>query len=392
VESCLLKACIDLDAIRNNICNLKKMTDKNCGFMAVVKANAYGHGAVKVAAKALQSGADWLGVARLDEAFELRNAGIKAPILVFGYIHPSQASLAIDLDLVVTVYGFEMAKHLSRETKALNKRIKTHLKVDTGMGRVGMIIGKINKDLSDPSARKKELEEIEKIAVLPGIDLKGIYTHFAAADSKDKAYTNLQIELFVSLLEDLRKKNIQFEICHAANSAGIMEFPASHFDMVRAGISIYGLYPSQEVDQSKVPLIPAMRLTSIVSDVRKVSKGFCVSYGMTHQTKKETRLASVPIGYADGFSRGFSSNCFLLVKGKRAPVVGRVCMDQTMIDVGDIPDVHPGDEVVLIGSQGRETIGADELASRIDTINYEIVSALTSRVKRIYSDSGSGSG
>lgn len=407
MEYPLVSACIDLDAIQHNIQNLKKMTTEPTRFMAVVKADGYGHGAVRVAVKALESGVDFLGVARLHEAVELRNAGIQAPILVFGYIHPLQAAEVIDLDLATTVYNFEMAEQLSRQAGILNRSIKTHLKIDTGMGRVGMIIGKKDddlpeknltkistpeKDTTDKTAHRNLLKEIENIVKLPGIDVNGIYTHFAAADSKDKAYTHLQIELFATLLDDLKKQGVEFMVCHAANSAGIMEFPESHFDMVRAGIATYGLYPSREVDQSKVHLIPAMTLKSIVTAVREVPEGFCVSYGMTHKTQKQTRIASVPIGYADGFSRLFSSNCQVLLKGKRANVLGRVCMDQTLIDVGDIPDVATGDEVILIGSQKNETIGADELANRINTINYEIVSALTPRVKRIYSGSGSGSG
>ncbi|MCD4677787.1 MAG: alanine racemase, partial [Desulfobacula sp.] len=319
-------------------------------------------------------------------------AGINAPILVFGYIHPAQADMINDLNLNVTVFGLKMAEDLSSQAKLLNKPVKVHLKVDTGMGRVGMVIKKNNKGLLDKTAKKQVLKKILKIVKLPGLDLKGIYTHFAAADNKNKAYTNLQLELFASLLDDLEKEGIEFEMRHAANSAGIIEFPRSHFDMVRAGIAIYGLYPSCEVDQAKVNLAPAMALKSIVTAVRSVPKGFCVSYGMTHETQKQTRLASVPVGYADGFSRYFSSNGIMLVKGHRAPVVGRVCMDQTMIDVGDIPDVSCGCEVVLMGSQGNETIGADDLANRVNTINYEIVSALTSRVKKIYSDSGTGSG
>ncbi|SDU62093.1 alanine racemase [Desulfobacula phenolica] len=402
MEYPLVKACIDLDAIQHNVQHLKQMIPGQSKFMAVVKANAYGHGAIRVAQKALKSGADWLGIARLNEAVELRKAGIQAPILMFGYIHPSQVRVAVDLDLVITVYEFEMAQQLSREARRSNKYVKAHLKVDTGMGRVGMIIDKPDKNPScqtaekqreiKQSARKKAVKEIKKILRLPGIDLNGIYTHFAAADSKDKTYTQMQIDLFTSLLEDLRKEAVDLEVCHAANSAGIIRFARSHFDMVRAGISLYGLYPSFEVDQSKVALVPAMSLTSIVTAVRNVPKGFYVSYGRTHKTQKPTRLASIPVGYADGFSRLFSSNGTMLVKGYKAPIVGRVCMDQTMIDVGDIPDVKTGDEVVLIGSQGNKTISADELAKKINTINYEIVSALTSRVERIYSDSGSVSG
>ncbi|MCP3872275.1 MAG: alanine racemase [Desulfobacteraceae bacterium] len=388
MEYPLVKAKISLNAIQKNIQNLKQMTNSQSRFMAVVKAEAYGHGAVRVARTALKSGADWLGVARLHEAVELRNNGIDSPVLVFGYVHPSQVDVINDHDLVVTVYDLDMAEQLSWQAKNLRKPIKTHLKVDTGMGRVGMVI---NKDFSDTLARKQVLKDIEKMIKLPGIDLCGIYTHFASADSKDRTYTDLQINLFDSLLEDLKKNSIEFEMVHAANSAGIIEFPQSHYDMVRAGISIYGLYPSLEMDPSKIKLIPAMTLASIVTSVKKVSKGFYVSYGMTHETKEETTLASVPIGYADGFSRRFSSNGYMLVKGYKAPIVGRVCMDQTMIDVGGIPDINSGNEVVLIGSQGDVTIGADELANKINTINYEITSALTSRVKRVYSDSGSSS-
>ena len=383
MEYPLVTACIDLDAIRKNVRNLKAMTEKSCRFMAVVKADGYGHGAFRIAEKALQSGADLLGVARLHEALELREAGIRAPILVFGYIHPSQAAQASDLDITITVYGLEPAIQLSDEAKSLSKSLKTHLKVDTGMGRVGRII---EKNLFDKDAREKAVIDIKEIFDLPGLDLQGIYTHFAAADSKDKTHTRLQIEVFDALLCDLKKAGIDIEIRHAANSAGIIEFPQSHYDMVRAGISLYGLYPSRDVDHSRVKLFPAMTLKSVVTSIRKVPKGFFVSYGMTHETQKETVLASVPIGYADGFSRQFSSNGEMLVKGRIAPVVGRVCMDQTIIDVGHIPGVGIGDEVILMGSQGKETLGADDLADRVKTINYEIVSALTPRVKRIYSD------
>ncbi len=390
----LVTAHIDLEAIGFNVSRLKKITDPQSQFMAVVKANAYGHGAVRVAQKSLESGAHWLGVARLDEAVILRKAGIDAPMLVFGYIHPSQAAMAKDLGLTITVFDLDMATALSTQASRFGSPLPVHLKVDTGMGRVGMIVDKcnlnrdvLNNELFNKKRGQKVLNNIERVARLPGIDLKGIYTHFAAADSRDTSYTHLQIKVFESLLSDLATLGIDFDIRHAANSAGIIEFPETHFDMVRAGISLYGLYPSNEVDKSKVTLVPAMRLTSIVSAVRDVPKDFCVSYGMTHMTKNNTRLASVPVGYADGYFRAFSSKGTMLVKGKRAPIVGRVCMDQTMIDVGHIDDVEPGDEVVLIGEQENEIISADELAAISETINYEIVSTLTSRVKRCYFDS-----
>ena len=375
MEYHLVKAHINLDAIFNNIQALKQLTQKNSKFMAVVKADAYGHGAVKVAKKALENGADTLGVARLDEAVELRRAEITAPVLVFGYIYPAQAALVNQLNLTATIYNFNMAKALSQRACDLGIKLNVHLKIDTGMGRVGIIV------------QKKIIQEIKKIVQLPGIETQGIYTHFAAADHKESAYTIRQLNIFDSLLNDLKKENIEFKVCHAANSAGILMFPKSHYDMVRAGISLYGLYPSNEVDKSRAKLVPAMTLKSIITSVREVPKGFKVSYGMTHKTDQKTILASVPIGYADGFSRLFSSKGYMLVKGEKAPIAGRVCMDQTIIDVGHIPDVQVEDEVVLIGSQKDKTISADELAQNANTINYEIVSSLTSRVQRVYVDS-----
>lgn len=382
MENPLLKACIDLSAIRHNIRQLKACTLNSPEFMAVVKADAYGHGAVEIARASFENGADWLGVARLHEAVELRETGIKAPILVFGYVFPSQIQKVAEYDIVTSVYGYEMAERLSLAAVGMNRPIQVHLKVDTGMGRVGRII---SNPADDPADLRQAVDEIIKIKQLPGIDLNGLYTHFAAADSKDKSYTHLQISIFSALLDALSESHISFKTVHAANSAGIIAFPEAHFNMVRAGISLYGLYPSVEMDRSSVDLKPAMVLKSIVTEVRKVPKGFFVSYGMTHETLKKTTLASVAIGYADGFFRSHSSNADVLIKGKRAPVVGRVCMDQTMIDVGHIEGVKTGDEVVIIGSQGSETIDADELAEKAGTINYEAVSALTPRVKRIYS-------
>ncbi len=377
MEYPLAFARIDLDAIRHNIQTLKSRIPPKSKFMAVVKADGYGHGAVQVAKKALNSGGDWLGVARLEEALELRDAGIDAPILVFGYIHPDSLKTVVDKDLIATAYNLDMANTFSERATSFGKPVKLHLKIDTGMGRLGMI-AKDNDNI---------LTDIETICRLPYIEANGIYTHFAAADTPDILYTEDQIKAFTSLLSDLKKQGIEFEVRHAANSAGIINFPSSHLDMVRAGISLYGCYPSNKNEASKINLKPAMTLNSVITSVKEVPKGFNVSYAMTHQTTKKTRLASVPLGYADGFSRGFSSNGFMLVNGKKAPIVGRVCMDQIMIDVGDIPNVAPGDEVVILGTQGNKSQSAEDLAQRINTINYEIVSALTARVKKIYFDS-----
>ena len=377
----LVKAHIDLDVVRRNVAALRGLIPADCRFMAVVKADGYGHGAQKTARAALDAGAEWLGVARLEEALPLREAGISVPLLIFGYIHPEQVWMAAAQDLTITVYNFEMARLLSQALSSKGMSADVHLKIDTGMGRVGMIV---DRDLISKDIRNQRIREIGKIAGLPGMRLKGVYTHFADADSSDKAYTHRQMNTFDSLLADLKNAGLEFELRHAANSAGIIAHPASHYDMVRAGISLYGLPPSDEVDLSNVTLTPAMTLTSMITSVREVPKGFCVSYGMTHRTEQPTRLASVPIGYADGFSRHFSSNGHMLVRGIRAPIVGRVCMDQTIIDVGGIKDAAMGDDVIIIGGRGNETITADELAKSTGTINYEIVSVLTPRVERVY--------
>lgn len=386
MEGALVTADIDLDRIRKNTIRLNRLTGTDTAFMAVVKANAYGHGAVRVAKTALKNGASQLGVARLHEAMELRNAGIESPILVFGHVDPDQILPAAEHNLTLSVFHGETAKAYSVQAVQAGKRLDIHLKVDTGMGRVGMIVD----DPADRTSRNNLIRQIRQITELPGIDAKGIYTHFAAADHKDPAYTLEQIRRFDSLLNDLETERIRFQIRHAANSAGLIGFPQAHYDMVRPGISLYGLYPSEDVGPSWVNLMPAMTLRSIISSVKKVPKGFKVSYGMTYETHKPTVLASVPIGYGDGFSRSFSSNGTMLVNGCRAPIVGRVCMDQTMIDVGDIPGVQTGDPVVIIGCQKDQEIRADEWAERSGTINYEIVTALTQRVDRVYSESGSG--
>ncbi|MCP4020233.1 MAG: alanine racemase [Desulfobacteraceae bacterium] len=380
MEYQLTEARIHLDAIKKNINNLKSLLSSNTKFMAVVKADAYGHGATNIALKALESGAHWLGVARFEEALHIRHNKICAPLLVFGYVHPKHVSTIYDRDIISTIYDYDMAKALSKAACNDNITIRAHLKIDTGMGRVGIVFG---PDQVDSKLRKTIVREIKKILGLPGLKIEGIYTHLAASDNKDTTYTHLQLDAFDTLLLTLKKENIKFKMCHAANSGGILAFPRSHYDMVRAGISMYGLYPSPEIDRSKAVLFPAMTLKSIITSVRKVPKGFKVSYGMTHETKEKTMLASVPVGYADGFSRLFSSNGVMLVKGQRAPVVGRVCMDQTVIDIGHIPNVKPGDQVILMGEQGKESITADELANLAGTINYEIVSSLTARVEKI---------
>ena len=377
----LVWAQIDLDAIGHNIIALRKIINSKTKFMAVVKADAYGHGALKVAQKAIETNACFLGVARFSEAYKLRKSGINAPILIFGFTYPDEAEKLYTLDLTASVYNFEMAEQLSRYACKKKLKIKTHIKIDTGMGRVGMLCG---QEKGFPLFNKNAVFEIKKILKLKGLDIKGIYTHFAAADSIDKSYYQYQINVFTCFLNTLKKEKIEFEICHTANSAAIINFPESHFDMVRAGISMYGLYTSSDMDKSKVNLKPAMELKSIITSTKKVPKGFKISYNMTYETNKKTIIASVPIGYGDGFSRALSSKGFMLVKGIKVPILGRICMDQTIIDVGNIPDIKTGDEVVIMGKQKNKTITADDIALMANTINYDIISSITSRVAKFY--------
>ena len=376
----LVRADIDLAAISANIRELKKVTTPGARFMAVVKANAYGHGALEVARRALDSGADCLGVARLHEAVALRQAGIDAMILVLGVTPPELARPALDNDLTLTLFDLETARALSDMAADAGKTITVHLKTDTGMGRLGLRPAGYGEEGLDP----ERVETAIRIARLPGLDVEGIFTHFAAADSTDTAYTEKQFALFGDYLDALGRKGLEFRIRHAANSAAIIAHPATHLDMVRAGIALYGLNPAAEINLDRLATRPAMSLKARLVHVKKVPAGFCVSYGMTHRTAAPTTIATVPIGYADGYSRLLSSRGTMLVRGQRAPIVGRVCMDLTMLDVGHIEGVRTGDEVVILGSQADETLAADEIADLLDTINYEVVSSITARVPRFF--------
>lgn len=368
---------IDLGAVGRNARGLRRIIDGKTRFMAVVKADAYGHGAVEVSRTALESGADFLGVARIDEASTLRNAGFEVPILIFGQTPPEFAKEIVELNLVQTVHSHDDAKSLAEVAAKIGARIKIHLKTDTGMGRLGMPLDFCRADMG-------AVKEALAVARLRDLELEGVYTHFASSDSADKTRANLQLERFMDFLQSLKSEGLEIPVKHAANSAAIMEMPESHLDMVRAGISLYGLYPSHEVDRKKISLQPAMSLKSRIVYLKKVPAGFKVSYGGTWETKKPTTIATVSIGYADGFNRLLSSRGTMLVRGRRAPIVGRVCMDLTMLDVGHIPDVEVNDEAVAMGRQGDEEISADEIASALETINYEVVSAITGRVERRY--------
>lgn len=367
----LIHATIDLTAIDHNLRALRSLTRPPTRMMAVVKANAYGHGALTVAETAVAAGADALGVARVGEAVALRRAGIDAPILVFGHTPAGRAAELIEHDIAGTVHGVEGALALSDAARTLGSRVEVHLKIDTGMGRIGLMA-------EDTDAARTVLE-------LPGLRPTGIYTHFASADSEDKTFARRQIQRFQDCIGRL-SPHFPPEtpmVRHAANSAATIDIPEAHFDLVRPGLSLYGLYPSPH-QRARVDLRPAMTLVSRIIHLKQVPAGFPVSYGSTYITPEPTAIATVPVGYADGYDRLLSSKGRMLVRGAHAPVVGRVCMDQTMIDVGQIPAAEVGDEVVIIGRRGKAEVSADEIADLTGTINYEVVSTLTARVQRRY--------
>jgi alanine racemase len=339
---------------------------------------------VQVARQAIKNGADCLGVARLTEGIELRKAGFDEPVLIFGYTPPTLADRLIEFDLTQSIWSLKTAEALSAGINASQKPIKIHLKVDTGMGRLGLLPDSRRVSSFDLQPTAGALQEVKAIESLSGTKLEGIYTHFATADCLDKTYAKEQFEMFMDFIDKLRLEGLEIPIKHAANSGAIIDMPESHLDMVRAGISIYGLYPSDEVDKSRIDLLPAMTLKAKIVNLKKVPAGFKISYGCTYETPNPTTIATVSVGYADGYNRLLSSKGHVLVREQRAPVVGRVCMDQTMLDVGHIPDIHLEDEVVIFGRQGDACITVDEIAAVLNTINYEIVSTLTDRVNRIY--------
>lgn len=382
----LTMAEIDLVALARNCRELRRLTAPSAKIMAVVKANGYGHGTSETARVSLNNGAEYLAVASISEAFDLRKAGIMAPILLFGHSLPSYVEYMIRNEIRPSINTFASAEMLSMEGNHLKKRVKVHVKVDTGLGRLGIVCDGLILPDSSRSSRKEAVETILKIASLPNLEIEGIYTHFANADHHDKSYARLQFSMFCDILDDLKKRGCEIRFRHAANSAAIIDMPETHLDIVRPGISLYGLWPSDEVDKSHINLKPVMAVKSTIIQVKEVLAGFKVSYGSTYETTKRTSIATVPIGYADGYSRLLSSRGFMLVHGQRAPIIGRVCMDMTLIDVGHIPNVNIEDEVVVLGKQGNEEVTADEIARIASTINYEIVSAITARVPRIYKE------
>ncbi len=364
---------IDLDAIAHNVRELSRLAP-GARFMAVVKADGYGHGAAEVARAALKAGASWLGVATVEEGVALRRAGIKAPVLVLGYISPMQASAVLLHGLRPTVFHADLAEALSRKAASLGRTVPVHLKVDTGMTRVG-----VRPHEAVPFA--------QMLTALPNLELEGVFTHLATADEPTNPYASEQLARFDQVLAALKQAGIEPRIRHAANSAALMLLPQAHYDLVRAGIALYGQPPDPQVEWP-ASLRPALAWRTRVGMVKWVEPDTPISYGCTYRTRGRERIASLPVGYADGLSRLLSNRGEVLIHGRRCPIVGRICMDQTMVRVPDDLDVKVGDEVVLIGEQGVERITASDLAQTIGTINYEIVCSIGKRVPRLYRKGG----
>jgi alanine racemase len=363
------KAIIDLNALKRNITALRGVLKPGTGFMAVVKANAYGHGSVRVSTAALEAGADYLGVATPEEGAALREAGIRAPVLILSGLYPGYADMIVQYRLTATVFSKEILLSLQNAAKKAGILLPVHIKIDTGMNRIGI----------------KTADELRSLLLAASecvnLRVEGIYTHFAVSEAADKSFTLLQAARFSEMVKIPKQMGI-LPLLHASNSGAAMSLPELNYDMVRAGISLYGYYPGETV--SSVPLTPVLTWKSAVSFVKTIDPGETVSYGRTFTAVKPIRIATLPLGYGDGFKRCLSNKAHILLHGKRAPVVGTVCMDQTICDVTDIEGVQPGDEAILIGKQGSLSIYADEMAKWANTISYEILLGISERVPRVY--------
>lgn len=366
---------IDLDAVAHNVRQFIQHLPKGKRIMAVVKANAYGHGAIPIARTALEAGASELAVAMVDEGIELRRAGIEAPILILGYTPPHAIADAIQHRIRLTVFSDDVLREVEETAVRLQKKATIHVKVDTGMGRIGL-------------QPKEAISFITKALQSPHIIVEGLFTHFATADEVDKSYTHYQEEQLAIVTRGLEKLGIQLPLVHSTNSAAAIDLPDHVYDMIRLGISLYGYYPSKDVDHQKVKLKPTLTLKTKIVHLKQLPAGWGVSYGKTYMAQGDEWIATLPIGYADGFSRQLSNRGHALVKGIKVPVIGRVCMDQVMLDVTQAMPVKVGDEVVLYGKQGNNQITIDEVADELNTINYEITTSLSHRIPRIYYKNG----
>lgn len=362
---------IDLDAVEYNIEMMKNNVRDGAKMLGVIKTDGYGHGAVQIAKMLSPKDYMWgFAVATLDEAVVLRHGGIEKPILVLGCIFPDQREDMIKHDIRMTLYTEEMAREVSELAVKMGKQAYIHIKLDTGMSRLGFLIEEEAADI------------IERISKMPNLVMEGMYTHFAKADEIDKSFTGKQIRNYVWMKETLEKRGVAFTYYHCSNSAGIIDVPEANMDLVRAGISTYGLYPSEEVHKENVPLKPAMELISHVAHVKWVDAGTPVSYGGTYITDRRTKIATIPVGYGDGYPRSLSNKGYVLIHGKKAPILGRVCMDQFMVDATEIDDVKYADKVTLVGNDGVEKLPVEVLSGLSGRFNYEFVCDLGKRIPR----------
>ncbi len=366
---------IDLDAAAYNMQQIRSITKAN--ILATVKADGYGHGCINMAKTALECGAAYLGVACMDEAWQLRRHGISAPILVLGYTEREDMAAAVQYDVTSTVYSYENALALDKAAKKAGKRAKIHLKVDTGMNRIGLQAG-----------RAESLEEAVKIAALPYLEMEGVFSHFACSDEPENPYTQQQFERFMIFCRQLEQLGIRPRLRHICNSAATILHPEMHLDMVRPGIILYGSYPAEKVRREGFSLRPVMSVKAHVTRVAELENGSLVSYGATYQTKEKETIATVPIGYADGYPRVLSGKARMIAGGEYAPIVGRICMDQCMVRVSNGNNIQVEDEVVIIGEQGGLSISAEQLAKQMGSISYELFCMIGKRVPRLYLKGG----
>jgi alanine racemase len=362
---------IDLDNLEYNMKEIRRIA-KSKEIIAVIKADAYGHGALEIAPILIKNGATRLAVALITEAMELRQGGIEAPIFILGYTPIDYAKEIIENDIEVTVYSYEYAEELSRIAVEYNKNIKIHIAVDTGMGRIGFL------------PVEESVKDVYKISKLSNIIIEGLFSHFSSSDEKEKEYTNKQMNKFIWFDNKLQEFGININIKHIANSAAVIDLPDTHLDAVRPGIIIFGCYPSEEVTKENINLKPVMSLKANITHVKNLPSGEFISYGRKFQTKRDSCIATIPIGYADGYTRLLFNKGKVIIKGQLVPIVGRICMDQCMIDVTGIDDVKIGDEVILMGESNGTRITAEDLAELLDTINYEVVCMISKRVPRVF--------
>ena len=365
---------IDLDAINYNITNIKNKISQGTKLLGVIKADAYGHGIIEVA-KEIEGFCDFFGVAVIEEAIELRKAGFDTPILILGKTDPYYSPLLVKYDIRPTIFNFDDAKALSDEAVKQGKTASFHFAVDTGMSRIGFQVTEADADTC------------KEITLLPGIAAEGVFSHFATADEADLTKTVCQKEKFISFIDMLHKRGVDIPVKHINNSAGLMNFD-EHFDMVRAGIIIYGLYPGEEIDKKLLDIKPAMKWVAKISHIKVLEPGREISYGGTYTTDKTTTVATIPVGYADGYPRCLSNVGYVLVNGKKAPVLGRICMDQFMIDVTDIENVSVGSTATLVGEDNGTLLSMEEVSAMAHSFNYELPCRVARRVPRIYIKNG----